>query len=58
MCKKAYFFPYHKFFRGYDWGAANVDVMLKLELYDMVDLGKHHDEATNEALNHFQGWLM
>ena len=58
MCKKANFFLFHKIFSGHDWGAADVEVILKLELYDMVDFGKQHDAANNEALNHFQGWLM
>ena len=43
---------------GYEWNAAKVDVLLKLELYDMVDFSKNKDSAGNELWNHFQGWLI
>ena len=44
--------------RGYDCNAVNTEVILKLNLYDMVDLKKEYDGADNALGNHFSGWLM
>ena len=44
--------------RGTEFTAADVALMLKLDLYDMVDFGKEFDAAGYDLLNHFEGWLM
>ena len=44
--------------RGYDCNAVNTEVILKLNLYDMVDLKKEYDGADYALGNHFSGWLM
>ena len=38
---------------------ARVDTMLKLELYDMVDVKKiYENKSTNDRKNYFEGWLL
>ena len=38
---------------------ARLDTMLKLELYDMVDVKKiYENKSTNDRKNYFEGWLL
>ena len=52
---KLFVFFQRKKFSGRNWVAAIVDVILKLELYDMVDIGKNLESAPRDDKNHFQG---
>ena len=42
--------------KGHD--SAYVDSIIKLELYDMVDLKNVHSNAPTESRNYFHGWFM
>ena len=43
---------------AYDWNTAQIDITLKLDLYDMVDVQKYNDAAMSGWRNSFEGWLM
>ena len=46
------------FLRSRDYETAYADIIIELEMYDMVDVKKSYDGASNESMNYFHGWLM
>ena len=44
--------------RAHDYDNAHLDITMKLDLYDMVDVRKSHDESIAPSRNYFEGWLM
>ena len=45
--------------RGYQYSAAHIEIIVKLELNDMVYVRKRYDEATSHmSRNYFAGWWM
>ena len=44
--------------RAHDYENAHLDITMKLDLYDMVDVRKSHDESIAPSSNYFEGWLM
>ena len=41
-----------------DFKSAIVQITLKLELYDMVDVKKQFDKAGYDLKNYLEGWFM
>ena len=41
-----------------EWDSAMVQITLKLDLYDMVDLKKQKDSAQDARRNYFEGVLL
>ena len=45
-------------FSSTDHKSATVETTLQLELYDMVQVNKNYDEASQPLKNYFEGWML